>query len=174
MLKSIRGIFILTFLLFSCKFYNPFNLPVGTTGQEANTPLNVVYTLRQAYISQDLPLYLSCLHRDSFRFYFNPQDTVVQRILEVDLGIDSLVWGFEEEKKATEALFELSTSIYLEYLNPVGFYSQDSTRFYFMANYYMVVSGYNHSSEIAEGKLLFLLKSVDGKWYIIRWEDYPL
>ncbi len=174
MRKAIQGFFFLSVFILSCDLYNPFNFPVAGTSSDVNTPLNVIYTLRQAYISRDLVLYLSCLHRDSFRFYFNPQDTVVQRILEVDLGIDSLVWGFEEEKKATEALFELSRSIYLEYLNPVGFYSDDSMTFYFMANYYMVIAEADNSSEIAEGKLLFELRKFNSHWYIIRWEDYPL
>ncbi len=173
--KVIRGPFLFfVFLLSACNFYNPFHFPTAEREPETNTPLSVVYTLRQAYISQDLPLYLSCLERDSFRFYFNAQDTVVQHILEVDLGIDSLVWGFEEEKKATEALFELCSSIYLEYLNQTGFYSSDSMVFYFMANYYMVVTEQNGSSEIAEGKLLFQLKKIREKWFIVRWDDYPL
>ncbi len=175
MRKSIQGLSLFILLLISCKsFHNPFNIPVGESNYSENTPLGVVYTLRQAYISRDLTLYLSCLHRDSFRFYFNAQDTVVRRILETDLGIDSMVWGFEEEKLATEALFELSSSIYLEYLNPVSFFSSDSSVFYFMSSYYMVVGERGGNSEIAEGKLVFTLKKDSGKWYIFRWDDYPL
>jgi len=174
MRNFIRGIPFFLFIILSCKVYNPFNFPRASETSSIDTPLDVVYTLKHAYVSEDLNLYLSCLYRDSFRFYFNPQDTVVQHILEVDLGIDSLVWGFEEEKKATESLFELSKSIYLEYLNPTWFYSEDSSTFYFMSSYYMVVSTQNRETEIAQGRLLFLLRTIDKRWYIVRWEDYPV
>ncbi len=175
MRNSIQGFLLFIVLIISCKsLKNPFNIPIGSESPSENTPLGVVYTLRQAYISRDLTLYLSCLDRDSFRFYFNAQDTVARRILETDLGIDSLMWGFEEERLATEALFQLSTSIYLEYLNPVSFYSTDSSRFYFMSSYYMVIGENNGNSEIAEGKLVFTLKKDTDKWYIFRWDDYPL
>lgn len=174
MRRFIRGIPLCILIVLSCKFYNPFNFPVSPTSSSINTPLNVVYTLKNAYVSEDLNLYLSCFFRDSFRFYFNPHDTVVQHILEVDLGIDSLVWGFEEEKEATEALFELSRNIYLEYLNPSWFFPSDSDSFYFMSRYYMVVNTKNGETEIAEGRLIFLLKRINNKWYIIRWEDYSL
>ncbi len=175
MRSFIQGaLFLLVISTASCNFTNPFNVPVGRDPISLNTPLDVVYALRQAYISKDLTLYLSCLHRDSFRFYFNVQDTVAKRILETDLGIDSMVWGFEEEKLATEALFELSRSIYLEYLNPVSFFTTDSNTFYFMSTYYMAITEKNGNSQIAQGKLIFILKRDSQKWFIFRWNDYPL
>ncbi len=172
-------IFAAIFLIFtlSCsRIYNPFNPHRGLTSPspDTDTPLSTINNLRKAYMLKDLTLYLSCLDRDSFRFYFNAQDTTVKRLLELNYGMDSLVWGYEEEKNSTDALFSSVNSIYLEFYNASYFYSSNRQDFFYFSNYYLEISSSQTVSEVAEGKVLFLLHPFDNKWVILRWEDYPL
>jgi len=170
-------LFSLILLIFLQGCTNPFNPPQST---EENTPYlapvtpeSVILNLKTAYNAKDLEGYLKCLSRDSFKFYFDQTDTSIQDILRENWGLDSLVWGYTEEKLSTLSLFEGVRSVYLELVKESV--DPDTLRERKTLNYIYLLSidPSPPGVETIEGRAKFTVKKEsDGYWYIIVWRDY--
>ncbi len=141
---------------------------------EPTTPRGVIENLKLALISKDLDAYLNCLDRDSFKFYFSAQDTSVQSILEKDWGLDSLVWGYAEERLSTERMFAYENEIYLELFELPAPPSPSPDKENLFYEYILNVVPQPRGVGSIEGRALFTLKRdhTTGHWKIITWRDY--
>ena len=167
-----RGLLLLALALTGCQLFKP---PPGGEEQiyvEPSTPENVIRNLQTAYQARDLTAYLECLDPDSFRFYFDPADTGIERLLRERWGIDSLVWGISQEELATRALFDSVRAISLfltggQYLQP-----PQENRAVLLYEYSLSIDPTPPGVEEIAGRARFTLKRrPDGYWYILRWED---
>lgn len=164
---------ILLSLLGGCT--NPFHPNFSASGYvEPTTPRVVIENLRLALMSEDLNGYLNCLDKDSFRFYFSAQDTTVQTILENDWGLDSLVWGYAEERLSAEGMFAYAKEIYLELFElpaPPSPSPETENLFY---EYILNIVPLPRNVSNIEGRALFTLKKdpKTGHWKILTWRDY--
>jgi hypothetical protein len=166
-------------IIFFLSCTNPFN-PKQIGENEGRfpyvaptTPEAVILNLKTAYNAKDLEGYLKCLNRDSFKFYFDQSDTSIQDILKENWGLDSLVWGYTEEKLSTSALFEGVRSVYLELVkesvDPDTFSNRKTLNYLYLLSLDPSPPGI----ETIEGRAKFTVKrESDGYWYIIVWRDY--
>jgi len=167
---------LLVFLIFVLDGCNtPFNPPILKEApyESPVTPKAVIDNLRTAYMAKDLEGYLACLDPDSYRFYFDESDTATRKILEQQLGLDSLVWGITEERISAEALFSSVQAIHLDLMGGILLPDTVPNRRTYLYTYSLSIDPPPPGVEAIEGRAKFVLKKrPDGLWYIIRWEDY--
>lgn len=164
---------VILFFLWGCT--NPFHPSFSSSGYlEPTTPKIVIENLKLAMMSRDLEGYLQCLDKDSFRFYFDAQDTSVETILKKDWGLDSLYWGYVEERLSVEAMFMIENEIYLELFelpSPPHPSPLMENLFY---EYVLNLKPPLQDIGSIEGRALFTLKKEKdtGYWKILTWRDY--
>ncbi len=174
-MRKLAVISVLLGGLMVLKCTTPFNPPILTSElyETPTTPQAVIENLRTAYMAKDLEGYLACLDPDSFRFYFDESDTATRKILEEELGLDSLVWGITEERISAEALFSSVDAIHLDLMGGIPLPDTVPNRKTYLYQYLMAIEPPIPGVEIIEGRAKFVLKKKeDGYWYIVRWEDY--
>lgn len=173
--KSLSTFALFIFVFLGCS-KNPFNPPRSLESTPYNVPVTpelVILNLKTAYNAKDLEGYLNCLDKDSFKFYFDQTDTSIQDILKENWGMDSLVWGYTEEKLSTASLFEGVTSVYLELVKESVDPDTSSTRRTLNYIYLLSLDPSPTGIEAVEGRAKFTVKKeTDGYWYIIVWRDY--
>lgn len=127
-------------------------------------------------MGRDLEGYLACLDRDSFKFYFDSREDSIAEILREYWGLDSLVWGYTEERLATMELFSAVNTINLNLFKRSFQYDTSGGRVYSYYDYILTIDPPPPNVDVAEGRALFILKKnpKDGYWYIITWQDYSL
>lgn len=127
-------------------------------------------------MGKNLEGYLACLDQDSFRFYFDSREDSIAEILREYWGLDSLVWGYTEERLATMELFSAVNTINLTLIKRSIQYDASGKRAYSYYDYILTVDPLPPNVDVAEGRALFILRKnpKDGYWYIITWQDYSL
>ncbi len=167
---------ILITLLEGC--WNPFHPPLreGALYVVPATPEQVIENLQRAYMSRDLEGYLACLDPDSFRFVFDAREDSIQEILREYWGLDSLVWGYTEEKLSAQELFASVDQINLTLVLRGRTTDSTGTRVYLLYDYLLTLEPPPPGAEMAEGRALFLLvrNPEDHYWRIREWQDYTL
>jgi hypothetical protein len=154
---------------------NPFHPPESSSSYvEPTNPKGVIENLKMAMISRDLEGYLQCLDRDSFKFYFDAQDTTVQSILKREWGLDSLYWGYTEEKLSVEVMFSIEREIYLELVELPAPPNPEPNHVNLFYEYVLNIEPPLENIAIVEGRALFTLKKnpETGYWVIETWRDY--
>jgi len=170
--RAVYPIFLIL-LFWGCT--NPFHPPFSSSKYvEPTTPRVVIENLRLAMMAKDLDGYLNCLDKDSFRFYFNAQDTTIETILEKDWGLDSLVWGYAEEQLSVERMFAFENEIYLELFEIPAPPSESPDRENLFYEYILNLVPQPRGVSSVEGRAFFTLKKnpQTGLWKIIAWRDY--
>ncbi len=167
--------FLPFFLLFFGGCTNPFHPPESKSPYfEPTDPRGVIENLKMAMMSRDLEGYLQCLDKDSFRFYFDAQDTTVQSILRRDWGLDSLYWGYTEERLSAETMFSLESDIYLELVELPAPPNRDANHINLFYEYVLNIEPAIENIAVVEGRALFTLRKEPrtGYWVIETWRDY--
>ena len=171
-----RLVWLTWLLLLGC--WNPFHPPSveGPAYPSPTQPEQVIQNLQTAYIAKDLEAYLSCLDPDSFKFYFDSQEDSIAEILREYWGLDSLVWGYSQERIATEELFDAVNSIQLTLFSRGLQYDSTGTRATALYDYILSLDPSPPDIDLVEGRALFVLRKrpSDGLWYIVLWQDYAL
>lgn len=174
--RRILSLGILFLLLEGC--WNPFHPPLREEelyGVPA-TPEQVMENLQRAYMSRDLEGYLACLDPDSFRFVFDAREDSIQEILREYWGLDSLVWGYTEEKLSAQELFASVDQINLTLVLRGRTTDSSGTRVRLLYDYLLTLEPPVPGADMAEGRALFLLvrDPQTHYWRIREWQDYAL
>lgn len=187
MTTYIKYVFLLIVVLLIMGCENPFNPvsnPVDQPTTFANeTPEDILKNLEDAYGQKNLDLYKYCLAED-FRFQL-----ISSEVNEIGIDIDNDgysddEWGFQQEIKYHENLFETGSSdgqypppdqIDLRFGGEA--YIDDDTEdghdgWKIVSSYFTLNLSFNDSTNLsALGYARFYLKPVDGEWKIAIWRD---
>jgi len=163
-------------LLAGC--WNPFHPPLqeGELYGVPATPEQVIENLQRAYMSRDLEGYLACLDPDSFRFVFDAREDSIREILREYWGLDSLVWGYLEERLSAQELFASVDQISLTLIKRGHTTDSTGTRVLLLYDYVLTLDPPLPEAEVAEGRALFVLVQDPQThyWRIRQWQDYAL
>jgi len=172
--KFLRNLFLFLCLVIFLSCRNPFSPPSkkGIYYLPSDSPEQVIENLRLAYNLRDIEAYKKCLHKDSFKFYFDYSDEEIGEILESRWGIDSMIWGWSEEVLSTEVLFSNVEWINLFLLKEYSFYV-DSEHWVGIYWYDLDIEP-SPVSGVVEGRARFTLKKENSNWFIIKWEDFVI
>ncbi len=163
---------ILLPLLGACK--NVFLPEVEEKGAEYYDPVKpeyVVKNLEIAYTSKDIEAYRRCLDVDSFVFYFDPSQSDIKDILRERWGIDSLVWGYNEEIRSAEQIFSYADEILLSLTNGSPIEEGEATSTW-VWDYYLRIDPPYEGSGYASGRAVFTFVKKGEYWYIRKWQDF--